>query len=317
MKAQKISTILILACTAALAQPPATPPTPAPQTTQPVRVQPGTVIPGGPQTSAPTVNVAPDAVVLSVGNNKITRAQFEQWVADLPDQLKAAASGPQKRKFIEQYSELEALAQEARNRKIDQKATVKTMMAVQMDQILAQTLVQELTANLKPDEAALKAYYDQHKSDFEQAKARHILIAVKGGTPAKKDKKELTDEEALAKAKEIREKIVKGGDFAALAKAESDDPGSADKGGEYTVSHNQMVKEFDAAVWGLPIGQVSEPVKTQFGYHIIQVESRGTKPFDEAKAQIETKLKPELTKKAVDDAKKQVPVTISDDYFGK
>lgn len=317
MKTQKISKTLILAaCTAAFAQPPATPP-PAQQPPPQVRVQPGTVVPGAPQTPAPAVNVPPDTVVFSVGDHKITRAQFEQWVAELPDNLKAAASGPQKRRFAEQYAELESLAQAARARKIDQRPSVKAMMAVQMDQLLAQTLVQEVTAGVKPDDAALKAYYDQHKADFETAKARHILIATKGSSAAKKDKKELTDEEALAKAKEIREKIVKGGDFAALAKTESDDPGSAQTGGEYTVTHNQMVKEFDAAVWSLPIGQVSEPVKTQFGYHIIQVESRGTKTFDESKAQIEAKLKPELTKKALDEAKKQVPVMISDDYFGK
>jgi parvulin-like peptidyl-prolyl isomerase len=314
MKAQSISKILIMtACAAAFAQPPQ-----PPQTPPPVRIQPGTPIPGGPQTPAPTVDVPADTVVLSIGNVKLTRAQFEQWVATLPDNLKGALSGPQKRKVVEQYAELTSLAQEARKRKLDQ----KPMVAIQIDQALAQALVQEVSANLKPSEAEMKTYYDQHKSEseFEQAKARHILIGVKpaGAAPAPTPgKKELTDAEALAKAKDIREKLVKGGDFAALAKSDSDDPGSKDTGGEYTVSHNQMVKEFDAAVWSLPIGQVSEPVKTQFGYHIIQVQSRGMKTYEEAKPQIEAKMKPDMQKKAVEDAKKQVPVTISDDYFGK
>jgi parvulin-like peptidyl-prolyl isomerase len=310
MKAQSISKILIMtACTAAFAQPPQ-PPQPQP----PVRIQPGTPIPGGPQTPGPTVDVPPDTVVLSIGNVKLTRAQFEQWVATLPDNLKGALSGPQKRKVVEQYAELTSLAQEARKRKLDQ----KPMVAIQIDQALAQALVQEVSANLKPEEAEMKAYYDQHKVEFETAKARHILIGVKNPAAAPTPgKKELSDEEALAKAKDIREKIVKGGDFAALAKSDSDDPGSKDTGGEYTVSHNQMVKEFDAAVWSLPIGQVSEPVKTQFGYHIIQVQSRGMKTYDEAKPQIEAKMKPDMQKKAVEEAKKQVSVTISDDYFGK
>jgi len=307
MKLQKLLSILILtACSVAFAQPPQPP--------QPPRLQPGTQAPQAP----PAPQVPPDTVVLVIGNEKMTRAQFEAWVANLPDNLKTALSGPQKRKVVEQFVELKALAQEARNRKIDERPAVKEMSSIQHDQLLAQTLVQDLGANMKPDEAAERAYYDAHKNDFETAKARHILISVKGapGAPGK-DKKPLTDEEALAKAKDIREKIVKGGDFAALAKVESDDPGSAANGGEYTVSHNQMVKEFDAAVWSLPIGQVSEPVKTQFGYHIIQVESRGVKPFEEAKLQIEAKMKPEMQKKAIDDAKAKVPVTISDDYFGK
>jgi parvulin-like peptidyl-prolyl isomerase len=312
MQAQTISKILILAvCAAANAQNPPPPPPPAPQPAQPVRVQPGTPIPGGPQT--PAVNVPPDTVVLSVGNEKITRAQFEQWAAMLPDGLKTAINGPQRRKVIEQLSELKALSQAARDRKLDQKPGVQAMVKISTDQALAQALIQELT-----DDDAMKSYFEQHKSEFEQVKVRHILIGVKGASSSPpKDKKELTDAEALAKAKEIREKIVNGGDFAALAKAESYDPGSATNGGEYTFGHNQTVKEFDAAMWGLPIGQVSEPVKTQFGYHIIRVESRGLKTYDEMKPQIETKLKQELTKKVIDDTKKQVPVTISDDYFGK
>ena len=309
MKAQPISILILSACAAAFAQPPQ-----PPQVQPPARVLPGTPNPVAPETPPPTVNVPPDTVVLTVGSVKMTRAQFEQWVATLPDNLKAMLNGPGKRKVVEQYADLTALAQEARKRKIDQ----KPMVAIQIDQALANTLVQEVSANMKLDDAEVKAYYDQHKSEFETAKARHILIATKAvGTAPTPGKKDLTDDEALAKAKEIREKVVKGGDFAALAKSDSDDPGSKETGGEYTVSHNQMVKEFDAAVWSLPIGQVSEPVKTQFGYHIIQVQSRGFKTFDEAKPQIEAKLKPELQKRAVDEAKKQVPVTISDDYFGK
>lgn len=312
MKALTISTTLLLA--AAMAQTPAprpqpgVPPTPIPATP---RIAPGTA-------PAP-VNVAPDAIVLAIGNQKYTRTQFEAFIAGLPDQLKAAASGPQRRKFIEQYAELEALAQEARNRKLDQKPGVQQLMTLQTDQVLAQQLYQDLSNSVKPDDAALKAYYDQHKGDFEEAKARHILIRFKGSpVPAKAGSKELTEEEALAKAKDLREKIVKGADFAALAKVESDDSGSGANGGDLgSFAHGRMVKEFDQAAFTLPIGQVSEPIKTQFGYHIIQVESRGTKTLEEVKPQIEGKLKPELTKKAVDDVKLKSQVTISDDYFGK
>jgi parvulin-like peptidyl-prolyl isomerase len=146
-----------------------------------------------------------------------------------------------------------------------------------------------------------------------------ILIRFKGSpVPVKSGEKDLTEEEALAKAKDLREKIVKGGDFAALAKAESDDAGSGANGGDLgTFTHGRMVKEFEQTAFSLPVGQVSEPVKTQFGYHIIQVESRGTKSFEEVKPQIEGKMKPELAKKAVDEVKSKTKVTISDDYFGK
>jgi len=316
MKAPTISTLLILsALAAAAAQNPAPQPqTPPPPIPAAPRIAPGTANP-----APPPVTVAPDAVVLAIGDQKITRAQFEAFVAALPDQLKTAANGPQKRRFIEQYSELETLAQEARVRKLDQKPGVQQLIGLQIDQVLANQLYQDLAAGVKPDDAALKAYYDQHKSEFEEAKARHILIRFKGSpVPAKAGQKDLTDDEALAKAKDLREKIVKGADFAALAKAESDDAGSGANGGDLgSFGHGRMVKEFDQAAFSLPIGEVSEPVKSQFGYHIIQVESRGTKSIDEVKAQIEGKLKPDLTKKAVDDVKSKTKVTINDDYFGK
>jgi len=211
------------------------------------------------------------------------------------------------------------MASEARNRKLDKKPEVQQLVELQTDQVLANQLYQDLAASVKPDDAALKSYYDQHKGDYEEVKARHILIRFKGSpVPLKKDEKDLTDEEALAKAKDLREKIVKGADFAGIAKAESDDTGSGANGGDLgSFSHGRMVKEFEQAAFTLPIGQVSEPVKTQFGYHIIQVESRTNKTFEEAKPQIEAKLKPELTKKAVDEVKSKTTITINDEYFGK
>lgn len=335
MKALTITNILILASLAtAFAQNPPPPSQPAkppasgikngpppgsvsPGSVTPNRVAPGTPTPG----LAAAVNVPPDAVVLSIGNQKMTREQFERFVSNLPDQLKAAANGPNKRKFIEQYAELETLAQEARSRKLDQEPGVQQLVALQTDQVLAGQLVQNLTAGIKPDDASLKAYYEQHKAEYSapEVKARHILIRYKGSpVPLKKDQKELTEEEALAKAKDIREKIVKGADFAGLAKAESDDAGSGANGGDLgSFPQGRMVKEFDQAAFSLPVGEISEPVKTQFGYHIIQVVSRGPKTYEEVKPQLEPKVKSELTKKVVEEARKQVPVTINGDYFGK
>jgi parvulin-like peptidyl-prolyl isomerase len=111
---------------------------------------------------------------------------------------------------------------------------------------------------------------------------------------------------------------VAGADFATLAKAESDDTGSGSKGGDLgTFKHGQMVKPFDEAAFTLPVGQVSEPVKTDFGYHIIKISSRTSKTFEEAKPDIEKQLKPKMAREAVDKIKAQTPVTLNDEYFGK
>ena len=169
------------------------------------------------------------------------------------------------------------------------------------------------------DDAALHAYYDEHKIDWEQVKAKHILIRFKGsGVPLKDGQKDRTDEEALALAKDLHDKIVAGGNFDELAKANLDDSGNANMGGELgAFEKGRMVPQFEKAAFAADIGKVTDPVKTQFGYHLILVEEHKTKPFDEVRSQIEKKLGPEMAQKKVADLKKSTPAVLDESYFGK
>lgn len=267
----------------------------------------------------PNTEVPESAVVLSVGSIKFTRAQYEELLKAMPENIRNQAMGPARRQVAEQVAELEALAQEAAKRKIDQRPEVKEITALQVNQMLAGFLVQDLKQNATPDAAAIQSYYDQHKQDFQEARIRHILIRYKGSrVPLKKDEKDLTPEEALAKATDIKKKIDGGADFAAEAKAESDDPGSAPNGGDLGfATRAQFVPEFANAAFSLPAGKVSDPVKTPFGYHIIKVEEFKYKPLDEVRSSIETRLKNELAQKQIDDIRAQAGPMLNDAYFGK
>ena len=128
---------------------------------------------------------------------------------------------------------------------------------------------------------------------------------------------EKNPKKALAKAKALRARIVAGEDFGTIAKAESDDSGSGKNGGELDFfGHGQMVPPFEQAAFAAPIGQITEPVKSQFGYHLIEVEKHETKTFDEVRPEIEKKIRPELAKKAVEDLRKQAVVIVDDAFFG-
>ncbi|HEV8695655.1 MAG TPA: peptidyl-prolyl cis-trans isomerase, partial [Lysobacter sp.] len=121
-----------------------------------------------------------------------------------------------------------------------------------------------------PDETALRARYEQEKKQFveqEQRLASHILIKVDEKADA------ATQKAAEAKAKQIAAQAkAPGADFAALAKANSDDPGSKENGGDLGWNaKGVMVPEFDAALFALKPGEISEPVKSSFGWHIIQL----------------------------------------------
>jgi peptidyl-prolyl cis-trans isomerase C len=258
-----------------------------------------------------------DPVIITIGDQKITKSQFEQILGTLNEQQRAQIQAPgAKRKLAENYVELVVLAREAHARKIDQSEKVKTEIAIQSQRVLAQNLVDEA---FKPDDAEMHAYYDSHKGDWEELKARHILIRFKGSKVAiRPNQKDLTEEEALAKAQEIRAKIVAGGDFAKLAETESDDVGNASHGGDLgSFGKGRMVPEFDKAAFAAELGKVTEPVKTQFGYHLILVESREPKPFADVRAEIERKLKPEIAQKNIADLKKKTTIVLDDAYFGK
>jgi peptidyl-prolyl cis-trans isomerase D len=136
-------------------------------------------------------------------------------------------------------------------------------------------------------DADVEAYYNQHKSQYEvkeQVKVRHILIAVPQGADAK------VDQAAKAKADDLLKQIKSGGNFADLASKNSDDPGSKVQGGELGwLDHGRTVPEFDKAAFSLAAGQTSDAIKTQFGYHILQVEEKKTahlRPLSEVKAEI-------------------------------
>jgi parvulin-like peptidyl-prolyl isomerase len=255
--------------------------------------------------------------VLTVGDEKMTVAQFEEFVDSLPEQYKAQAKGPGKRQIIDQVVSLKTLAQEARKRKIDQKPAFKIQQAFQADNLLAGILFRELSTTLKVDEADARKYYEEHKGEYEKVKARHLLIRFKGSPVPVGDKKDLTEEEALEKVKALRAQIVAGGDFAAIAKKESDDTQSGANGGDLDAfSHGQMVGPFDQAAFALMPGQLSEPVKSQFGYHLILVEKHETKSFEEMRPDIEKQLLPGLAEKAVEKLKSQTPVMIDEEFFG-
>jgi peptidyl-prolyl cis-trans isomerase D len=125
----------------------------------------------------------------------------------------------------------------------------------------------------KPSQQEIKQYYDAHQSEYsvpEQARSRHILIKVAVSADAK------TDAAAKAKAEGLLKQIQGGANFADLAKKNSDDPGSKDSGGELGFTQRgRMVPAFDNAVFTQKVGE-TKIVKTQFGYHIIQVEERQT-----------------------------------------
>ncbi|MGD0597717.1 MAG: peptidylprolyl isomerase [Sedimentisphaerales bacterium] len=167
---------------------------------------------------------------------------------------------------------------------------------------------EKLLGIVEVNDAEAKAFYDENKEDFnkpEQVKASHILVKVAPtATPEEKTA-------AKAKIDGLLKQVKGGGDFAALAKENSDDPGSKIMGGDLGFfDRNTMVKEFADTAFAMKVGQVSNVVETQYGYHIIKVTDRkegGLTSFDKAKADIvrslQDKKKNELFRQLIEKVK--------------
>lgn len=164
-------------------------------------------------------------------------------------------------------------------------------------QILALENYQEnfLKENEVTDEEA-KKYYDEHQDEFylDEVRASHILISTRNenNEPLSTEEKE----KAKQKAEEILAKVKAGEDFATLAKENSDDTGSAANGGDLDFfGKGVMVEEFETAAFGLDVGEISELVETDYGYHIIKVtdKKQGQEPFEDVKEEIKTNLEQE------------------------
>jgi peptidyl-prolyl cis-trans isomerase C len=181
----------------------------------------------------------------------------------------------QKRDYLITYiSDVILLSQAAQQQKLGDRDSVKRRIDLERNKVLMEALLQDVGQAALTDQAMHKVYDEAIKQigNEQEVHARHILVP--------------TEDEAKA----IEAELKKGADFAALAKQKSKDPGAAEGGDLGYFTKDQMVPEFAEVAFKLDKGQVSDPVKTQFGWHIIKVEDKRTKPtptFDEVKNQLE------------------------------
>ena len=164
-------------------------------------------------------------------------------------------------------------------------------------QLVSEKIFEQVTRDVKVTDDQIEKYYNENKSQYSQPESRevrHILVKTK------------------AQADDLYGQLKGGADFAALAKKFSQDPGSKANGGKLTVSKGQTVAPFDKQAFALKTNELSEPVKTEFGFHIIQalseVKAAKTTPLKDVKASIRQQLlqtkKNETMTKWVDELKK-------------
>ncbi len=251
-------------------------------------------------------------VLAKVGNTVITDGDLERELKSLPDyarQMFADEKG--KEKFLDELVKKEMLYQEAIKKGLDKSADfVKKVEEFKKLTLVSELLEKEIMAKAKVSDQEAKEYYDKHKEEFAtttQIKASHILVK--------------TEDEA----NNVLARLKKGEKFEEIAKKESMDKGSAKNGGDLGYfARGQMVPEFEKAAAALKPGEISKPVKSNYGFHIIKVTDKKAGPvieYDRIKDLISQKLSGERQKESFDkyiaDLRKTYTVEIMKDALSK
>jgi foldase protein PrsA len=171
------------------------------------------------------------------------------------------------------------------------------------NQLISEKIYEKVTEGVKVTDEEIEKYYDSHKNDYKVAESRevrHILVA----------KKPLADQ--------LYTQLSGGGaNFAALAKKHSTDPGSKENGGKLTVRRGETVAEFDKTAFALKKGELSKPVKTQYGFHLIEalseIKPASQTPLKDVKEQIRQQLLQERRQKAISDWSKKINEEFEDE----
>ncbi len=218
-------------------------------------------------------------VVAKVNGMDITNKDVDARLAQIPPQYRSVYASEQgRKKFVEQMIQERLIYLQALKEKYDTNGQVLEQLEKAKQNIMVRRFINDTFSKIKADEADMKAYYETHAAEFTippKIWAKHILCK--------------TEDEAKA----AFERVKKGEAFEAVAKDVSTCP-SSKKGGDLGwFGRDKMVPEFAQKAFSMEKDDVSEPVKTQFGYHIIKVYGKkeaGTKSFEDAKADLKRKL---------------------------
>ncbi len=248
-------------------------------------------------------------VLAEVNSGSITSVDFDRELKNLPEYLKAMADTPQGRKeMLDTMVIRELILQQAAKDGLDKGVEIEEKLQDLKKRLIVESfLKKKVESESKVSDEDMQKFYEQNKEKFksgEQIKASHILV---------KSEKE---------AKDIAAQLKAGGNFEELAKKHSADS-SAAKGGDLGwFGKGSMVPAFEKAALALKEGQISDVVKSDFGFHIIKLTGKraaGIRPFEEVKEQIKGAIMPskqqEIFQKIKEELKKTAKITIKEDVL--
>jgi hypothetical protein len=229
-------------------------------------------------------------IVMHVNGEPVDEFELNAFLSNAPEQLQVYFTTDEGRRLVAQeFVKLKVLEQEGRRRGYDRDPTVRTQIDADRLNVMARFTLRRLVG--EPSEAELRAEFEKSKGKLAAKDISHILITYEGAGVPPRTGKPAPPAQALERAKRIASQAKKGADFAALARKESDDLQSANAGGYLgPVSEGSMPPELDAVVMKLAPGEISEPVRSQFGFHIFKAGETRTQQFEQVREALASQL---------------------------
>jgi len=266
----------------------------------------------------PAASISPDTIVATVDGKKLTANDVRKLVSALPPQNQQHfVNDPME--FLRQRVLLDRLAGLAEKAKLDQQRPFKERLEYQRQVILSQAEIEHQFDTLPAPESEWKAYYEQHKDLFSEAKLKVIYIPFNARPNAADSSgaKPLTEAEAKAQAEAALAEIRKGAIFADVAKKYSKDPVSAAKGGDFgSVKRSaEIPAEIKNAIFATKAGETSNPVRHTNGYYIFHVDAYTQQPYEQIKGEVERMVKQEKFNAWLQSIRNSIEIKVENEAF--
>ncbi|HUP64723.1 MAG TPA: peptidylprolyl isomerase [Thermoanaerobaculia bacterium] len=257
---------------------------------------------------------AADEVLVRVNGQPIRASEFNAAVASLPPQMQAPIASPSGRKALaEELVRMKILEQHARQKGLEKDPEISARLAVATGNILANAALRDIMAGQQP--ASPRELYDQNLRQFESVQLSQIVVPYQGSVVAG-DQTAQSETEAMRKAEQIVARVKGGADFAATARQESADRESAQRGGDLgPIGHGTFPDEVDDLIFSLPVGAISDPVKTVYGVHIFKINGKQTRSFEEVEQALVRSGQQFQMEAAIDDLRKGARVEFNPEFF--
>jgi len=262
---------------------------------------------------------AKDPIVVSIYGHDYTAQDIANIRKRIPTQFQQQTQHMSNRAFLETFGYLHALSHLAKEAGLQEKEPYKTQLEFNEMNFLAQAYLQDMRGDIKVTDEDVQQYYEQHKNEYKEVRVSAIYLNY---TPVpelaeKQGKPVVLEKDAWGNAEQLLADLRGGADFAELAREHSEDPASAEKGGDlgFLKPTDQLSPKVKEAIFKLDEGQVSSVIKDGGRFYIFKATEVKAPPMAEVESEFLAKVHAEKMQERLEEIRKQVKIDVKDPSF--